>query len=618
MKLFVIIAMLSPAVFAVSPIVVFSDSTSGVFNTNWKNLAEWFLKGSPPTYGSQKSATDSAITDWHIREDSGYYRITIAHASARKMFPDSFPWTLNDWNFNAIGIDSLLNIITPERRIKIIFHLLGYPRWLMLPEDTVRPAPWVGWFVGDTKLPIFAGSTDSGLVLYSQLITAFCNHYDSMGVDFSMTIMAEPNLETHWTGTWDDANRFYEAFVNGVNASDAGTAIKVGGLVWAAGGQYSGTLDSIIMWAQYWRNFCIDNDVRYDFICYHHYWRSPDRFDTVANAFETAFPEDQFWITEWNYKYNRFLPYDEYERYVVGMAGATGNLDFLMRAQKRPSHPIMTHFCVIGGYKDYGICHWRDSTNWDYTASGQAFRWLADFGNSQLTIENASPAISVLAAKNDDKIDAILFNYNYPLDSAEFTITLGDVDTYYYEIWKMSEDSFITSLFFIANIIPPDSIEWIDTIIHIPVPHLVESDSYMVGNFIQTIPVDSNEIYYVKIIKNGSTGVHNTNLIWNNPITISAIPNPFNSSVRIALLSAETIYESSTQIAIYDLAGNVVASIDANAHLSSLSKETDPSESNGQRVIIWTPDKSLPSGIYLIRANFSNGQTATKKALYLR
>ena len=61
--------------YASSPITVFSDSVAGAFNTNWKNLSEWFSKGSPPTYESQKSATDSAIADWHIREENGYYRI---------------------------------------------------------------------------------------------------------------------------------------------------------------------------------------------------------------------------------------------------------------------------------------------------------------------------------------------------------------------------------------------------------------------------------------------------------------------------------------------------------------------------------------------------------------
>ncbi len=603
--------------FASSSVSVFSDSVAGAFNTNWKNLSEWFLKSSPPTYESQRNATDSAITDWHIREDNGYYRITISQNCARMIFPDSFPWTLEDWNFNAIGTDSLLNRIDPERRINIIFHLLGYPRWLMLPEDTVHPTLWSGWFVGDTKLPIYHGSVDSGLILYSQLITAFCNHYDSMGINFSMTVMAEPNLDSHWSGTWDDANRLYEAFVNGVDASTGGADIKVGGLVWAAGGQYTGSLDSIILWAQYWRNYCITNDVRYDFICYHHYWRSPDWFDTVACAFEEAFPDDEFWITEWNYKFSNFLPYDEYRSYVVGMAGATGNLDFLMRAQKHTSHSVLAHFCVIGAYKDYGICHWRDSTNWDYTASGHMFRWLTNFGDSELTIENNSSSVSVISAAGDRKIDVMLSNYDNSLDTVDFTVNISDADTYYYELWRMNRDSCITSLFFIARIDSSDSsIYWEDTTIQIPVPYLIDSGSNAVGDFIRTFPVDSDEIYYVKIIKNGSTYVQDINSVRNTTIA-TAVPNPFNSSCIITA-------PKNSEIAIYDIRGNLICrrglptSNTSNSPNDDLSKNRHQEMSPTEYRFIWTPDESVPSGIYFIKAITPDRLSIIERIVYIR
>ena len=613
MKFIFLISLISTSfLYASSPITVFGDSSAASFNTNWKNLSEWFLKGNPPTYESQINAIDSAIGDWHLRPDSGYFRMAIGQPFARMIFPDSFPWTLDDWNFNAIGMDSLLNGIDPDRRMKIIFHLLGYPRWLMLPEDTIHATPWSGWFIGDTKLPIFAGSNDSGLVLYSQLITAFCNHYDSMGIDFSMTVMAEPNLEAHWSGTWDDANRLYEAFVNGVNASTGGTDIKVGGLVWATGGQYSGVLDSIILWAQYWRNYCVNNDVRYDFICYHHYWRTPDRFDTVAMAFEEAFPGDEFWITEWNYKFSNFLPYDEYQRYVAGMAGATGNLDFLMRAQKHLSHSVLTHFCVVGAYKGYGICHWRDSTNWDYTASGYMFRWLADFGDSELTIENASPVVSVLSAAGDNKIDAMLFNYNNSVDTVDFTIQMSDADSYYCEIWKMNDDSTVTSLFFIAHIDSSDSsIYWTDTTIFLPFPYLVEMDSNATGNLNRIVPVDSNEIYYVKLIKNSPMQVSDVKSIPNSAAIIQAYPNPFNSTITISLsrgVGASDARSGQVGVKIFDIAGHLVADLPVT---NCGSPQFVPTPR------IWRPEKSLGSGIYLIRTS-SDNKTVTKRIIYLK
>ena len=40
--------------------------------------------------------------------------------------------------------------------------------------------------------------------------------------------------------------------------------------------------------------------------------------------------------------------------------------------------------------------------------------------------------------------------------------------------------------------------------------------------------------------------------------------------------------------------------------------------SEGQRVYIWTPAQSIASGIYLVRATMGNGQTITKRIVYLK
>ena len=265
------IFLILPVISLGQDIVVQTANPSANFRQNWRNFADWFPRGQPPTYASQLQATETAIQDWNINADSGYYRITIAQAGARLMFPDHYPWNSNDWNWNAIGMDMLQDEINPDRKIKIIFHLLGYPKWLMADTDTVPINQTAGWFVGDTKLPVFQGSDSLGLIRYSELITTFCNHYDSLGVHFAMTVMAEPNLSTHWTGSWDDANRYYKAFVDGINASSAGENIKVGGLTWSAGTQQN-WLDTMITWAEYWYNFCQVNNVRHDFISYHNYW----------------------------------------------------------------------------------------------------------------------------------------------------------------------------------------------------------------------------------------------------------------------------------------------------------------------------------------------------------
>jgi len=50
---------------------------------------------------------------------------------------------------------------------------------------------------------------------------------------------------------------------------------------------------------------------------------------------------------------------------------------------------------------------------------------------------------------------------------------------------------------------------------------------------------------------------------------------------------------------------------------------SDPDQSgrrrhNGQGGALWRPDKSVSSGIYLIRAATSDGKTATKRIVYLK
>jgi len=49
----------------------------------------------------------------------------------------------------------------------------------------------------------------------------------------------------------------------------------------------------------------------------------------------------------------------------------------------------------------------------------------------------------------------------------------------------------------------------------------------------------------------------------------------------------------------------------------SLEREgTSPSPTEG--AFIWTPDPSIPSGVYLVRARAGDGQTATKRIVYLK
>ncbi|RKZ24871.1 hypothetical protein DRQ29_07240 [bacterium] len=88
--------------------------------------------------------------------------------------------------------------------------------------------------------------------------------------------------------------------------------------------------------------------------------------------------------------------------------------------------------------------------------------------------------------------------------------------------------------------------------------------------------------------------------------------NPFNSSVAITVSGGRGLaHQTPTNIAIYDLRGNVVW--ERSPDRDNRHREMSPTS----RTFIWTPDKSIASGIYLIRATMGN-QTITKRVVLIR
>jgi len=118
---------------------------------------------------------------------------------------------------------------------------------------------------------------------------------------------------------------------------------------------------------------------------------------------------------------------------------------------------------------------------------------------------------------------------------------------------------------------------------------------------------------------------------------INVFPNPFNSSCAITVSGGRGLAcQTPTEIAIYDLRGNLIAtpcSADRSASLVPLDKgdrnrasakvsggiwTNEQSASGASRGFIWRPDKSIASGIYLVRATTEDGQTITKRVVYLK
>ncbi len=105
--------------------------------------------------------------------------------------------------------------------------------------------------------------------------------------------------------------------------------------------------------------------------------------------------------------------------------------------------------------------------------------------------------------------------------------------------------------------------------------------------------------------------------IFPNSFDIDVYPNPFNSAVTI---SVGAIHELPLQIEIFDVNGRMVETIPVNNSVGDGSPVPSSNE-RGDRApteIVWQPDESIGSGVYLIRAKMEDGQMASKRIVYLK
>ncbi|MCD6532404.1 right-handed parallel beta-helix repeat-containing protein, partial [bacterium] len=123
----------------------------------------------------------------------------------------------------------------------------------------------------------------------------------------------------------------------------------------------------------------------------------------------------------------------------------------------------------------------------------------------------------------------------------------------------------------------------------------------------------------------GSSVIAENNIKRPQKIEISVYPNPFNSSCLITV-------PAGARVEIYDLRGRLVYTSPSSASLRSAPSPTGgegktyplpPGEGGAKRRVraskyIWSPNQSVPSGIYLIRAMTEDGQVAEKKVVLIR
>jgi len=106
-----------------------------------------------------------------------------------------------------------------------------------------------------------------------------------------------------------------------------------------------------------------------------------------------------------------------------------------------------------------------------------------------------------------------------------------------------------------------------------------------------------------------NTGIDEVNIP--NRLSIQTSPNPFNSAITISLsggVGASDARSGQVGIEIYDISGRLVADL-------PVTNCGEPQFVPTPR--IWRPEKSLGSGVYLVRARIGNSEI-TRRIVYLK
>jgi len=141
-------------------------------------------------------------------------------------------------------------------------------------------------------------------------------------------------------------------------------------------------------------------------------------------------------------------------------------------------------------------------------------------------------------------------------------------------------------------------------------------------------PIDGiSRMYMFELDERIISGIAETAPIKPSAIEISAYPNPFNSSVTIAVDGVGGGSPVPFDVEIYDVNGRKIDVIarraEPNEAISPNNRSSVPLDTRRDAVsinnceFIWQPHESLPSGVYLVRARIGDCEMA-RRVVYLK
>ena len=141
----------------------------------------------------------------------------------------------------------------------------------------------------------------------------------------------------------------------------------------------------------------------------------------------------------------------------------------------------------------------------------------------------------------------------------------------------------------------------------------VEVGYYDTDGFAECVFMDEPYIYVADnwnglYILANTVGIEESANVKPHTLSLTAFPNPFNSSCAITA-------PKGAEIEIYDLRGTLrLRSVPDDSEARSLSEV----ETTDNLTFIWMPDETIASGIYIVKARTEDGRTASKRVVYLR